>query len=921
MNLTVECASDALARLAAAALAALGTVTVRTGSPTAAELLHRPGTDLDALRAALQPLEPAVRAVADLDADVVLRLGDARPPSAWGVRIECDSDAFAGRVRAACDAVGFVRLGESCALPEEDVLSHAGASPFARRVLLWLLAGLGVTAREQRQPGKGGDIRLSLRDPAGADLPLSRRFPVRVRGDDPAQVERLRQWLQESGFRPEVGEPLTDTEAAAAAVTLAPGPFGASRAPAQVRQLTDLLRDLIDDARLDTSRYPLRVLPDSAGPFAEVLLPFRACRSGRKPPYSGAFPERFAVRIRSDDRSRAEALRSRLAEAGFARAAVEEVPSADLRDGFVVRWGAAGREASIAGLLRTHIGTVMAEQGAGPPFELAAVDLADPHSTEVVVDFPMAGVDDGSLLVRLSNPAAYAISLRTPDPGEWDDLLAAWRSWGFRACTADRAEVPAARLEFDGVPAVLRERVRALLADCTGVNLTPVQRPTDGEPALWVYLPRRPEGARRAAPAAATPGGFDLRSWFVAGLEPPGDRYGSFVEVTAERVRVANVWLPRRGPSDEPFIPDPSGFAHFCLDGRTAETLAHLAAAVALREPCLMEGETSTSKTSTVLYLAALLRQPVVRINLNGQTDTGELVGRYVPSTRPAEPNGLTAEDAESAEENTGGKKKAISLTSLSFSASSASSAVNSSSPWRWQDGPVVTALKRGWWVLLDEVNLAEPQILERLNSVLERDPMLVLTEHDHSAFGPGGRAVHADFRVFATMNPAEYSGRSVLSPAYRDRWRAHRFIPRPGESEYRAMLEFLVFGVQPEVTVLGRTYPGSRHPAPLAALASWPEVRTLLPALASFHTALENASGQADDTARLGARRKERYVFTRRGLLSFVEYLASPFGLGGGVPSRRAVREALLRYYLGRVSSPADQRTIVQLLEAAGLS
>jgi hypothetical protein len=33
------------------------------------------------------------------------------------------------------------------------------------------------------------------------------------------------------------------------------------------------------------------------------------------------------------------------------------------------------------------------------------------------------------------------------------------------------------------------------------------------------------------------------------------------------------------------------------------------------------------------------------------------------------------------------------------------------------------------------EVNLAEPQILVRLNSVLERDPMLVLTEHDHSAF------------------------------------------------------------------------------------------------------------------------------------------------------------------------------------------
>ena len=894
MNLIVESSSDALAHVAAAELAVFGTVTVRPGSPTAVELLHRPGIDLDALRAGLQPLQPTVRAVADLDADVVLRLGDAQP-LACNVRIECDSDEFAKRVRAACDEIGLGRLGESFALPEEDVLSHSGASAFARRVLLWRLARLGLTAGERTTPGKASNICLTLRDPASVGVPLVQRFVVRIRGDDSAQVERFREWLEESGFRAEVGEPLTETEAQTAAITLAPGPFGASRAPTQVRQLTELLHDLIDDARLDTSRYPLRILPDSEGAFAEILLPFKACRSGRKPPYSGAFPERFAIRIRSDDAARAEALRSRLTESGFGRIDIEEIPSTQLEQGFAVRWGVAGREPSIAGQLRTSIGTAMAEQGAGPPYELVALDHADPESNEIVIDFPMVGIDDGSLMIRLSNPAPYRIALRTPDPAEWEDLLSVWRSWGFRECTADTAEIPTAGMEFDGVPAVLRERVRTLIADCSGLSISPLQRPTDGEPAIWVYLPRRPAGARRATPGPATPGGFDLGSWFMAGLETPRDRFGSFVEVAADRVRIANAWLPRRAPSDEPFISDPAGFTHFCLDGRTAETLAHLATAVALREPCLMEGETSTSKTSTVLYLASLLRQPVVRINLNGQTDTGELVGRYVPYA--------SSEDGEQESET-----------------QARSASKGTSSQWRWQDGPVVMALKRGWWVLLDEVNLAEPQILERLNSVLERDPMLVLTEHDHSAYGPGGRPVHADFRVFATMNPAEYSGRSVLSPAYRDRWRAHRFIPRPGEVEYRAMLDYLVFGRQPEVTVLGRTYPSSKSPAPLAALASWPEIRTLLPALASFHVALENASGQADDTARLGARRKERYVFTRRGLLSFVEYLASPFGLGGGTPSRRAVREALLRYYLARVSSSVDQRVIVQLLEAAGL-
>src|SRR5690242_14463603 len=127
MNLIVESSSDALAHAAAAELAAFGPVTVRSGSPTTVELLHRPGIDTGELLAVLQPLQPAVRAMAGLDADAILRLGDAQPLSAWGVRIECDSDAFASRVRSACDEVGFGRLGESFAMPEDDVLSHSGA--------------------------------------------------------------------------------------------------------------------------------------------------------------------------------------------------------------------------------------------------------------------------------------------------------------------------------------------------------------------------------------------------------------------------------------------------------------------------------------------------------------------------------------------------------------------------------------------------------------------------------------------------------------------------------------------------------------------------------------------------------------------------------------------------------------------------
>ena len=79
-------------------------------------------------------------------------------------------------------------------------------------------------------------------------------------------------------------------------------------------------------------------------------------------------------------------------------------------------------------------------------------------------------------------------------------------------------------------------------------------------------------------------------------------------------------------------MPRPETFAHYCLDQRTAETLIHVAESVMLREPCLLEGETSVSKTEhRAVPCDACSGQPLVRLNLNGQTDTGELVGRYVP--------------------------------------------------------------------------------------------------------------------------------------------------------------------------------------------------------------------------------------------------------------------------------------------------
>ena len=49
--------------------------------------------------------------------------------------------------------------------------------------------------------------------------------------------------------------------------------------------------------------------------------------------------------------------------------------------------------------------------------------------------------------------------------------------------------------------------------------------------------------------------------------------------------------------------------------------------------------------------------------------------------------------------------------------------------PFEWADGPLVEAMKQGDVLLIDEINLAEDAVLERLNSVFETERTLTLTE------------------------------------------------------------------------------------------------------------------------------------------------------------------------------------------------
>ena len=390
---------------------------------------------------------------------------------------------------------------------------------------------------------------------------------------------------------------------------------------------------------------------------------------------------------------------------------------------------------------------------------------------------------------------------------------------------------------------------------------------------------------------------------------------------------------PELAAAEAKLVPTADRFAHLCMDQLFVNTVAAVLQGVRWGYPVALEGETAASKTTAVLWLAHLLGQPVARLNLNGQTDAGELIGRHVPTGALG---GMEAVDlldhADLLEASTRQVLERAVAEGRSLTPVEQALVVRterlSSAQWRFQESSLPQAMRRGWWFLLDEMNLAEPQILERLNSALELPPTLVLSEHDGQVFGPNGDvAVHQRFRLFATLNPAEYSGRSLLSPAFRDRWLVWHQAEVATEAEVSQMLRRLVFGEHPVVTVNGQRYQAEAT-APSAEFAGWQgfersTVETLLKQLAMFHTSVARAAG-AQGVAGLGRHQRERLTFTRRSLLSVMQHVSRGLEAEAGDKEvgllRQRLKQALELFYASRLRDPADRKAVQTMLRAADL-
>ena len=163
----------------------------------------------------------------------------------------------------------------------------------------------------------------------------------------------------------------------------------------------------------------------------------------------------------------------------------------------------------------------------------------------------------------------------------------------------------------------------------------------------------------------------------------------------------------------------------------------------------MLIGHTGSGKTSLIEQVAARAHYGVIRSNMNGQTTIGDFVGFW------------TVKGGETV----------------------------------WVDGVLPVAMRTGAWLIIDEIDFAEPAILAVLTAVLETSGRLMLKEKGNEIVAP-----HPNFRLFATANAVGamsqfrhlYQGSNLMNEAFLDRWRVYLIDYLSPQEEAQVLMQTL---------------------------------------------------------------------------------------------------------------------------------
>jgi MoxR-like ATPase len=146
------------------------------------------------------------------------------------------------------------------------------------------------------------------------------------------------------------------------------------------------------------------------------------------------------------------------------------------------------------------------------------------------------------------------------------------------------------------------------------------------------------------------------------------------------------------------------------------ETIAKL---INAKRPILLQGHAGSFKNYVLFYLAHKCNRPLIRINCSSDLRTSSLLGRFSP--------------------------------------------IPGSDSFEWQDGLITQAVRQGFWLVLDEINSLDADILFALHGLLDEGRISIANNSEIIK-------AHSEFRLFATMNPG-YTGTRALNQALLDRF------------------------------------------------------------------------------------------------------------------------------------------------------
>jgi len=175
--------------------------------------------------------------------------------------------------------------------------------------------------------------------------------------------------------------------------------------------------------------------------------------------------------------------------------------------------------------------------------------------------------------------------------------------------------------------------------------------------------------------------------------------------------------LTKRNRTGNPFIP--SGH-DFVLDGGEPEIVLY---ALENNEALLLIGDSGVGKSMMIHYLAQETNTPLVAPSAHADMTVENLLG--------------------------------------SMTATSGNTV--------WKNGVIPEAMRRGYWLMIDELNSIDPGVLKVLNELLDTNKITITVAGE-----PRVVKAHQDFRLVCTMNPPDnpiYKGIETFSFEFMDRF------------------------------------------------------------------------------------------------------------------------------------------------------